>query len=180
MILECAKKGLYQTHFHRLRDLRQEIPPREPFLLSGTALSQPGMLRHQPLETVACQLQWSVPSTGHARIQAHSKKSPLPQPVAVAANLMLPSYFVIGLILMFPFGAAQQSGLRSTVITMLRLRSNKRGGSQTKFSLFLLCVILRKPSNTIVFWPRELSKLQIHCSLCTLPVEKYKCKQQQI
>lgn len=41
---------------------------------------------------------------------------------------------------MLPFGAAERSCLRSTVIEMLRLTSNKSSGSQTKFSLFFFCV----------------------------------------
>lgn len=74
--------------------------------------------------------------TSHARIQAHSKKSPMPQPVAVAANFMLSSCSLIGLICTHPSKAAQRSRLMSIVVTILRLR----GGSQTKFCLSLFCI----------------------------------------
>lgn len=52
----CYERALVETFPQAERS-----PCRVLLLLQGTALSQPRMLGHQSLETVVCQLQWSVP-----------------------------------------------------------------------------------------------------------------------
>jgi len=84
------------------------------------------MLGHQSLETVACQLPWSVPR--HRPCQNSGSFQEIPR-AAACHGCRQPYAFIM---LLNEFIAYDS----------LRLRSNKRGGSHTKFSCILFCVSL--------------------------------------